>query len=176
MVAATFQTPVLFKLAEDLTGWRQGDALGQPLATVFSVVHQRTRQTYRNPVSQVLATGEIVDLPDQSILLSRAGQERMIAASAAPIRDLESKIVGSVLVFRDISDQQAIMEERVRASKLESLGILAGGIAHGLGAGEAVLAQDEDVLQARLDLLALLGVVVLAGCTLAQVGGSPSLP
>lgn len=121
---------VINKLAEDLTGWRQGDALGQPLATVFSVVHQRTRQTYRNPVSQVLATGEIVDLPDQSILLSRAGQERMIAASAAPIRDLESKIVGSVLVFRDISDQQAIMEERVRASKLDSLGILAGGIAH----------------------------------------------
>ncbi len=118
------------KLAEDLTGWRQGDALGQPLPSVFSVVHQRTRQTYRNPVSQVLATGEIVDLPDQSILVSRNGTERMIAASAAPIRDQESRIIGSVLVFRDISDQQAIMEERVRASKLDSLGILAGGIAH----------------------------------------------
>ncbi|PAW83395.1 MAG: hypothetical protein B9S33_13950 [Pedosphaera sp. Tous-C6FEB] len=121
---------IINKLAEDLTGWRQADALGQPLATVFSVVHQRTRQTFRNPVSQVLAAGEIVDLPDQSILLARAGSERLIAASAAPIRDLASKIIGSVLVFRDISDQQAIMEERVRASKLDSLGILAGGIAH----------------------------------------------
>ncbi|NDA67505.1 MAG: PAS domain S-box protein, partial [Verrucomicrobia bacterium] len=121
---------IINKLAEDLTGWRQGDALGQPLPTVFSVIHQRTRQTYRNPVSQVLATGEIVDLPDQSILVSRDGTERMIAASAAPIRDLQSKIIGSVLVFRDVSDQQAIMEERVRASKLDSLGILAGGIAH----------------------------------------------
>ena len=121
---------VINKLAEDLTGWRQGDAVGQPLPTVFSVIHQRTRQPYRNPVSQVLATGEIVDLPDQSILVSRAGQERMIAASAAPIRDQESRIMGSVLVFRDISDQQAIMDERVRASKLDSLGILAGGIAH----------------------------------------------
>ncbi|TXT50393.1 MAG: PAS/PAC sensor hybrid histidine kinase, partial [Limisphaerales bacterium] len=121
---------IINKHAEDLTGWRQGDALGQPLPSVFSVVHQRTRQTYRNPVSQVLATGEIVDLPDQSILVSRSGPERMIAASAAPIRDQESKIIGSVLVFRDISDQQAIMEERVRASKLDSLGILAGGIAH----------------------------------------------
>ncbi|MBI5802126.1 MAG: PAS domain S-box protein [Verrucomicrobia bacterium] len=121
---------IINKHAEDLTGWRQGDALGQPLPTVFSVVHQRTRQTYRNPVSQVLAAGEVVDLPDQSMLVSRTGTERLIAASAAPIRDLESKIIGSVLVFRDISDQQAIMEERVRASKLDSLGILAGGIAH----------------------------------------------
>ncbi len=121
---------IINKLAEDLTGWRQSEALGQPLPAVFSVVHQRTRQTYRNPVSQVLANGEIVDLPDQSILVSRTGAERMIAASAAPIRDQESKIIGSVLVFRDVSDQQAIMEERVRASKLDSLGILAGGIAH----------------------------------------------
>ena len=121
---------ILNKLAEDLTGWRQADAVGQPLPEVFRVTHQRTRQTYRNPVSQVLATGEIVDLPDQSILASRAGTERMIAASAAPIRDQESKIIGSVLVFRDVSDQQAIMEDRVRASKLDSLGILAGGIAH----------------------------------------------
>ena len=121
---------IINKHAEDLTGWRQGDAVGQPLATVFSVVHQRTRQTFRNPVSQVLAAGEIVDLPDQSMLLSRTGAERLIAASAAPIRDQASKIIGSVLVFRDISDQQAIMEERVRASKLDSLGILAGGIAH----------------------------------------------
>ena len=121
---------IINKHAEDLTGWGQGDALGQPLPTVFSVVHQRTRQTFRNPVSQVLAAGEIVDLPDQSILIARSGSERLIAASAAPIRDLASKIIGSVLVFRDISDQQAIMEERVRASKLDSLGILAGGIAH----------------------------------------------
>ncbi|MEN9572859.1 MAG: hypothetical protein RL514_714 [Verrucomicrobiota bacterium] len=121
---------IINKLAEDLTGWRQADAVGKPLPDVFRVAHQRTRQTYRNPVSQVLATGEIVDLPDQSILTNRAGTERMIAASAAPIRDQESKIIGSVLVFRDVSDQQAIMEDRVRASKLDSLGILAGGIAH----------------------------------------------
>ncbi len=121
---------IINRLAEELTGWRQGDAVGQPLPSVFSVVHQRTRQAYRNPVTQVLATGEIVDLPDQSLLVSRDGAERIIAASAAPILDKESKILGSVLVFRDVSDQQAIMEERVRASKLDSLGILAGGIAH----------------------------------------------
>ena len=121
---------IINKLAEDLTGWRQGDAIGQPLPSVFSVVHQRTRQAYRNPVTQVLATGEIVDLPDQSLLVSRDGTERVIAASAAPILDKEAKILGSVLVFRDVSDQHAIMEERVRASKLDSLGILAGGIAH----------------------------------------------
>jgi len=118
------------KLAEELTGWSQDRAMGQPLAKVFNVVDQKTRAPFRNPVSFVLSSGEIVDLPDGSILISRTGGERVIAASAAPIHDQESKIIGSVLVFRDITDEQNILEERLRSSKLDSLGILAGGIAH----------------------------------------------
>lgn len=118
------------KQAEELTGWTQHDSMGQPLAKVFSVIDQKTRITYRNPLSHVLSSGEIVDLPDRSVLVSREGGEKIIGASAAPIHDQESRIVGSVLVFRDITDEQTIIEERLRASKLDSLGILAGGIAH----------------------------------------------
>ena len=119
------------KQAEDLTGWKQSAAMGQPLIRVFSVIDQRTRTTYRNPLSHVLTSGEIVDLPDSSVLVNRDGSsEKIIGASAAPIHDQESKIVGAVLVFRDITEEQSIAEERLRASKLDSLGILAGGIAH----------------------------------------------
>ena len=118
------------KLAEELTGWSQDRAMGQPLSKVFNVVDQKSRASFRNPLSHVLSSGEIVDLPDSSILVSRSGGEKVIGASAAPIHDQESKIVGSVLVFRDITDEQNIAQERLRSSKLDSLGILAGGIAH----------------------------------------------
>jgi PAS domain S-box-containing protein len=118
------------KLAEELTGWSQDRSMGQPLSKVFNVIDQKTRASFRNPLSHVLSSGEIVDLPDSSILVSRAGTEKIIGASAAPIHDQESKIVGSVLVFRDITDEQNIVQERLRSSKLDSLGILAGGIAH----------------------------------------------
>ena len=118
------------KQAEELTGWIQSEAMGQPLSKTFNVIDQKTRVTYRNPLSHVLSSGEIVDLPDRSLLVSKEGTEKVIGASAAPIHDQESRIVGAVLVFRDITDEQTIMEERLRASKLDSLGILAGGIAH----------------------------------------------
>ena len=118
------------KQAEELTGWTQSESMGQPLNTVFNVIDQKTRVTFRNPLSHVLSSGEIVDLPDRSVLVSRKEGEKIIGASAAPIHDQESRIVGSVLVFRDITDEQTIIEERLRASKLDSLGILAGGIAH----------------------------------------------
>ena len=118
------------KLAEELTGWSQDKAMGQPLSKVFNVVDKKTRSSYRNPLSHVLSSGEIVDLPDGSVLVSRNLTEKLIAASAAPIHDQDSMIVGSVLVFRDITDEQTIVQERLRSSKLDSLGILAGGIAH----------------------------------------------
>jgi signal transduction histidine kinase/CheY-like chemotaxis protein len=81
-------------------------------------------------VDKVLAKGTIVGIDNHTVLISRDGKERIIADSGAPIRDQESRIVGAVLVFRDITDKLKMEEELFKAQKLESIGILAGGIAH----------------------------------------------
>jgi len=54
----------------------------------------------------------------------------VVSDSAAPIRDPQSRVIGVVVVFRDISEKQRIEEQLQNAAKLESLGLLAGGIAH----------------------------------------------
>jgi len=54
----------------------------------------------------------------------------MIADSGSPIWDAEENVTGTVIVFRDITDEKK-MEETLRHShKIESIGTLAGGIAH----------------------------------------------
>ena len=50
--------------------------------------------------------------------------------AARPIKDNKDKIIGVVLVFRDITEKQKFMDAIQRTAKLDSLGILAGGIAH----------------------------------------------
>jgi signal transduction histidine kinase/CheY-like chemotaxis protein len=64
------------------------------------------------------------------VLIAKDGTERILADSGAPIRDREGKIIGVVLVFRDITERRVIEEELQKMEKLESIGILAGGIAH----------------------------------------------
>ncbi len=81
-------------------------------------------------MDKVLQTGLIVDLANHTLLVSRDGTERVIADSGAPIRDTKSKIIGVVLVFRDITEKEKMRKEVLKIQKLESLGILAGGIAH----------------------------------------------
>jgi signal transduction histidine kinase len=55
---------------------------------------------------------------------------RLVADSAAPIRDPESRIVGAVFVFRDVIERERMEEQLRNTQKLEALGVLAGGIAH----------------------------------------------
>ncbi|NOY45027.1 MAG: PAS domain-containing protein [Deltaproteobacteria bacterium] len=116
--------------AEQLTGWSEGEALGRPLAEVFRIVNEATREPATNPVDEVIATGRVVGLANHTVLIGRDGTERAIADSAAPIRDDAGQVVGVVLVFRDVTEERQREAERARAQHLESLGVLAGGIAH----------------------------------------------
>ncbi len=121
---------LLNREGEYLTGWSQVDAAGKPLNEVFRIVHEFTRLPIEDPVKKVLRTGRTVELANHTVLISRDGKERIIADSAAPIRDAGGAIIGSVLVFRDSTQKEKLAEEMLRSSKLESLGVLAGGIAH----------------------------------------------
>jgi PAS domain S-box-containing protein len=117
-------------VAETLTGWKQEEAAGKSLETVFRIINESTRIPHENPVQKVLSTGKVIELANHTLLISRDGVERVIADSGAPIQDKEGKTIGVVLVFRDTTEKQKFLEITQTAQKLDSLGVLAGGIAH----------------------------------------------
>ena len=96
---------LLNPVAQALTGW-SAEALGQPLETVFHIVNETTRKTVENPVSQVIRLGAIVGLVNHTVLIAKDGTELAIDDSGAPIRDARGRIVGVVLVFRDITQRR----------------------------------------------------------------------
>ena len=118
------------KIAEQLTGWSQEEAAGKPVNKIFHIINEKTGAICENPVEKVLELGKIIGLANHTALISRDGIQRSIADSGAPIRDQESRIIGVVLVFRDVTDQLRMEEELLKIRKLESVGVLAGGIAH----------------------------------------------
>ncbi len=116
--------------AEQLTGWAQHECVGLPLSSVFNIIHETSRKPCQNPIQKVLQSKKTEELTNNTILISRDGQERLIADSGAPIRDKDGSVIGIVLVFRDITEKERLLDAIQNNQRLESLGILAGGIAH----------------------------------------------
>lgn len=92
------------RVASNLTGWSQTDAAGKPIGEVFR------------------REGED--------LVARDGSRCLVEAGTSPILDESGRSFGTVLVFRDVTERKRIESEMIKTQKLESLGILAAGIAH----------------------------------------------
>ena len=118
------------RVAEVLTGWPLAEAEHRLLAEVLPLLDSETRQPQPDPAASVLASGTIRALPTQCLLVRREGGEVLVADSVAPIRDRLSRVVGVVLVVRDVTEKRKLEEHLQSAQKLEALGVLAGGIAH----------------------------------------------
>lgn len=102
---------ILNKVAEELTGWTQEEAIGKPIEKVFNIINEKTRTKCENPIQKVIESGLILGLANHTVLISRDGSEISIADSAAPIKDADGSIQGVILVFRDVSEEKRIQNE-----------------------------------------------------------------
>jgi len=74
-------------VAEELTGWSNEDAAGQPIQTVFRVVSESSRESLDSPILRCLREGAKVEETQPTLLINRRDQMLAIQESAAPIRD-----------------------------------------------------------------------------------------
>jgi PAS domain S-box-containing protein len=111
----TFMNPA----AEALTGWPHPEAVQKPVAEVFNIINQHTRKAADNPVARVLREGIVAGLANDTVLIRRDGTEVAIDDSGAPIKDGSGKMLGAILVFRDITKrkqaEKAFQEAHERA-------------------------------------------------------------
>ncbi len=117
-------------MAEEMSGWKQQNAMGRSIEEVVRFLHAGVNEEDDHPVTHVLEMGSPLHPLDHYPLFDRTSGERPVVYSVSPLRRSDGNLLGAVLILRDMSERIKLDEERLKASKLESLGLLAGGIAH----------------------------------------------
>jgi diguanylate cyclase (GGDEF)-like protein/PAS domain S-box-containing protein len=98
-------------VAQELIGWEMRSARGKPIAEIMTIINENTRAAVDNPVTRCLSEGRVITLAENSVLINREGSEVPIQDSAAPIRDRIGNIIGSVMVFHDISKESRLFRQ-----------------------------------------------------------------
>jgi two-component system cell cycle sensor histidine kinase/response regulator CckA len=113
--------------SQSLVGSEQDEMVGQPLHTFL------TEETCTAWVQQLGSDEEAEPLQNQETSLQTAYDEKIpVLASASPIRDEEGEVHGAVFVLRDLRERKKLEEQVYRSKRMESIGLMAGGVAHDL--------------------------------------------
>lgn len=114
-------TSYMNKAAESLTGWLNSESVGKPLSKVLHIIDGVTRCLAPNPADKVLSEDQSVELVDNCVLIRKNGTECFIEDSAAPIHSRNGKVVGAVIVFRDVSESRAMSSKMSHMAQHDSL-------------------------------------------------------
>ncbi len=113
------------KSAERLYGWTAEEAIGRSAADLL----YSDKSMYTEAHRQALVAGEWVGELTQ---IDKTGRELIIEGRWSLVRDDAGRPQGVLAINTDISEYRRLERQFIRAQRLESIGILAGGIAHDL--------------------------------------------
>ncbi len=115
------------KGAERLYGWPAHEALGRPLPEVVTIDGGSDRN--EAATRSVLQRGEWSGEMNQR---TRGGEEIIVQSRWTLVRSATGQPASVLMINTDITEKKRMEEHFLRAQRMESIGTLAGGIAHDL--------------------------------------------
>ncbi len=98
-------------VAEVLTGVFEEKAIQKDVTDIFTLVHEDSEDRVACPVKHCLKLKDIVANDRDHILINKQGLKFSINDSVAPIIDDDDNLLGSVLVFRDVTESRSLSAE-----------------------------------------------------------------
>jgi len=109
----------------DMLGYRKEDIIGRPLTDFLT---DESKRHFKKQFASL--TEENVQLNLERVFVRKDGSVFPAALNVFAEFDDEGALIKTRTIARDVSERVKMEEELLKAQKLESIGILAGGLAH----------------------------------------------
>ena len=110
-----------------VTGYTKEEFAADPYLWI-RMIPEEDRDLLRQQINQVLS-GHFPSAVEHRII-KKDGVIRWVESNVVPYKDKDGNIISYDGIVRDITDRKGIEAQLLHAQKLESLGTLAGGVAH----------------------------------------------
>lgn len=105
------------KIAEEILECSKTESVGRLFHEVFIIYNSETKQPAFNPVAYVLETNSRTGLHNNTVLILDNHKEKFISATCTPAKDVKGKMVGVVVVFRDITRLKTLDKQLITAKE-----------------------------------------------------------
>ena len=113
----TFLNAVAKKLTEHMSD----DIYGTPVDEVLDLWNIKSGKKIKTPIGDVLHNNLTKLISNGTKLISKSGKEYIISDSAAPVKDRDGKILGTVLVFQDDTEKHLAEDELHKIHELNEV-------------------------------------------------------
>ncbi|MDD2619935.1 MAG: PAS domain-containing protein [Syntrophomonadaceae bacterium] len=128
-----YQVILMNQAAEDITSWTAPEATGKNICDVLYLIdgsNQQEHSLLKQLIMNIIKKQYISNYPETFTLLTKDAARKIITCSGNTIKNRENRIIGLVLVLRDVTEEKRHEAQVALSQKLESIGQLAAGIAH----------------------------------------------
>ncbi|NTZ86830.1 PAS domain S-box protein [Burkholderia metallica] len=123
-------------VAEALTEWVRGDAIGKPLEEVLDLFDEDTAAPLNINVAAVLREGGVIKFPPRTTLVGRAGRSVPVENRGTPIVNDSGGVIGMVFVIRDATETRKAAQAEILRETNERLDVAMRGSKVGVWAAE----------------------------------------
>lgn len=100
---------VLFNhVAAELSGFSIKEAVGKHYNQVLSFIKEGTDEPHKDFIDQAIKEGKMTEMTNHAMIIRKDGTRTSVADSASPVLNKSGKIIGCVVVFRDVSKEREI--------------------------------------------------------------------
>jgi len=108
VVGADLKIIMVNEVTSKISGYSSSELIGEKYDKVLKFIFEKNEKENEEFIKEAIKTGETKEMANHTMLIRKDGNRLPVADSAAPLKNKEGKVIGCVIVFRDVSKEREI--------------------------------------------------------------------